>query len=221
MESNKFEWTDKLVQEYAKTVAFQSLEDFKKQFGPVPEWESIYAVSVHNEIHPYKEDCIKLGCKIHSVKRRDGEVFTIGDLHKSTVSFRSHWPPCKITGFVIHSDGDMIVDNDANSRNPLRQIEKVKEPILITESGEPIYEGNEYWYVHTDTGNKLTWQTFKCSHANKWDHQETVKIFSTERAVEEWIIWNRPCLSLKEAIEKGQIDPCRRKLMEELIKTKL
>lgn len=225
MENNKFEWTDNSVLEF---LTYQSnewpqgaerrkaLEEFKKSKEPVPEWEILYSVSVHDEIHPYNKDCIKIGCKIHSVKRlSDGEVFTIGDTHKSTVKFRLDWPPYQITGFEILKDG-MAVDNSGNSRNPLAQIEKVKDQEL-------------QWFVIPQSnlidGLNKGWTPIKQRIGNMGGYADC-KYFDTEEKANFWIIENKPCLSIEEIakidLSTGKIgQPDFYGSLKELVKTKL
>ena len=241
--SKEFTWTDELVLSYACCKDIQTLEDFKKQFSPKPEWE-VLAID-DDGFHFFKtgrEDGFwvchtaerylvgsfvndgKLGYskEIYQVRRlSDGEIFSVGDLHKSTLNTRKDWPPCKITKFIIADDGTMVTENDGNCRNPLHQIEKVKEPIPVftTEDGVPIFEGMEYWYV---SGN--SWKLVKCGPAKR----NAVDVadgwfFSTKEAAEDYIVENNPCISIKEISEITLLYDTEFlfKQLEKLVKSKI
>lgn len=101
----------------------------------------------------------------------------------------------------------------------LQDFKKSKEPVplLKTESGEPIYFGDTYWYV-IEGNDSISWRPFKRACDNTYEYR---KIFSTELAAEEWIEWNRPCLSLKEAEGTGMISASRMEYMKALVRSKL
>jgi len=198
--SKEFIWDDEKVEKYAETHQFQSMEDFKKQFSPEPEWK-IVAYREPGKIGKviketsYSWNYAVKNWIIFSVKRiSDSEIFSIGDLHKSTLNMRKDWPPCKITKFIIADDGTMITENDGNCRNPLHQIEKVKEsiPLFTTEDNVPVFEGMEYWYVSCNS-----WKLLKCGPAkiNAVDVADGW-FFSTKEAAEDYIVVYKPCLSI-------------------------
>ena len=136
---------------------------------------------------------LKHGGTIHSVKRlSDGEVFTIGD--------------------------DVVVDDDGKLYEIIKLIKltdiiqvyaktigreiyyrlnsiskpKVKTPLFTTEDGVEIFKGDSYYLVSKDFCIGF------CSFYSKSDL--TYKLFSTKEKAEEYILQNKPCLSLNDLL---------------------
>jgi len=135
--------------------------------------------------------------RIHSVKRvSDGEVFTIGEL----VDFddeENH----KITSF-----GDLQTNNFWAFFNDKKQygsnlsgIKKIKQPLFVTEDGVEIYKNQKYFGLYT--GSWLIEE-----HENGIDYDinpedvadSSYLTFSSKEKVEEYILENKPCLSIKD-----------------------
>ena len=139
---------------------------------------------------------------IHSVKRlSDGEIFTIGDQVKteSGINF-------KIKSFEIDENYLIGIGVYANkeiwSGYPnccLSYINKSKKEILFTtEDGVDIYDGDEFFRVWYKDLTIYPYQTF----ANKGYAftllEKSAAHFSTQKAAEEYIIFNKPCLSIND-----------------------
>jgi len=123
------------------------------------------------------------GYAINSVKRlSDGEVFTIGDfttkgeIHKFEIT-EAH---------LSVSVGDQ--------KTLLRTFEKLpkKTPLFTTEDGVEIFKGDKFSIVQVDTFQKIN----ECKHPVHYPHKW--KTFSTPEKAEEYIINNKPCLSIVE-----------------------
>jgi len=85
------------------------------------------------------------------------------------------------------------------------RIEKFKEskqpkPLFTTEDGVEIFEGNEYWYI-MDCVNNGKWEIQKKT-AHGTGHNSKHIRFSTKETAEEYILMNKPCLSLKDVVEQ-------------------
>jgi hypothetical protein len=118
------------------------------------------------------------------------EVFTVGDEtnHGRILSFE-----------IINND--MYV-NCTRGKFNLREIEKTKQPLFTTKDGKDIYEGDKFYGV---------WKSdFRITEATAynmrfWD--ENALRFSTEQAAKDWIVNNKPIISLND-VKKIQ-DKCK------------
>ena len=148
-----------------------------------------------------------LGVSIHSVKRKDGEIFTIGDkiqLDNDNKEFGT------ITELYISHEqlrfycGRLggVICHDVDKRN---NFTKLKQKLFTTEDGVDIFEGDKYYPV--------------CEYFNL--HNECIypsghkmfKLFSTKEKAEEYILYNKPCLSLNDLKNLGifnETDYCKR-----------
>lgn len=157
-------------------------------------------------------NCVKNGeVQIHSVKRlSDGEIFTIGDRAKTITSKGSHnirqfiiRQRCNGTdanGYYIYDGIDaMWVNWEENcGGNWLDSTEKVKQPILTTEDGVPVYSYNSVQHWVIDGTYEYALGLCKSNVDLVRDSPETYKLFSTEAAAREYVKMNIPCLSLAD-----------------------
>lgn len=156
-----------------------------------------------------EEELLKGGehCHIYSIKRlSDGEIFTIGDnvvnVAKETItkikSFSTE--PCSCTL------GRLCVFYEDGSFDYFYDVQKSKPVLFTTEDGVDIFEGDEYftlitpnfhnkpciWNIlHDKTrGNIIYDQEGNRKNGRIW--------FSTKEKAEEYVILNKPCLSIKD-----------------------
>jgi len=157
--------------------------------------------------------------KIRSIKRlKDGEVFIVGD--KTTEGI--------ISEFKIDSFNSLLFQvpilNIGHSWMCIADAKKAKTPLFTTEDGVDIFEGDLYWYVHS-----LTFELRKMFNSNynsdNLYSNKLLKFFSTKEAAEEYILMNKPCLSIKDidsintyTSERLQIS---RSVLKNLVKSKL
>lgn len=151
-------------------------------------------------------DKLKLGKKIHSIKRlSDGEVFTVGDKIKTSVdnSF------CFIYSFTLKDD-NLIIDcthsflAKEKNINLLEDIEKIKNKLFTTEDGVDIYDGDEFYYVKFTEYNCTKGEPFevvKSNHSSFIYEPQHEKYFSTREKAEEYIYTHKPQFSLQEIID--------------------
>jgi len=166
--------------------------------------------------------------KIHSVKRlNDGEVFTVGDEVKSI-----HWTKGSsiIESFEIKDGKLRILEKGQNSDTSkwlsLECICKIKKSVLFTtEDGVDIYEGD---IVHQVNKNFEYYSYYwGIQHGNKGVPFENFKMFSTKEKAEEFIILNKPCLSINDVNNcylSPKLSPLHNNLtnnLKELVKSKL
>ena len=122
------------------------------------------------------------------------EIFTIGDKTNNGT----------ISKFEVDSNGIRVFfeEKPKNYHVSLNSIKHVKQPLFTTEDGVDIFEGDKYFICTASLSNCINndWKVF----AHYTDLQNKVKswgikpVFSTKEKAEEYILMNKPCLSLKE-----------------------
>jgi hypothetical protein len=141
------------------------------------------------------EDCFNINecVKIFSVKRTsDGEVFSIGDetnygsIDKFTIQE-------KVLYAIIKLQNNMGFTLDE-----LRKAQPKKQPLLTTQDGIEIFEGDTLFTVY---GND-----FKLAKTSDFKEGKKIivgfpKYFSTKEAAEEYVLMNKPCLSVAEVYD--------------------
>lgn len=134
---------------------------------------------------------------ITSIKRlSDGEVFIIKDI---VTMFDWNAKDCFIEKFVEHTNGKIgivIKQQDTTSVyfNGLDTLQKVKrKPLFKTEDGVNIYENNIVYSVNKsfDLNRNVAGITVF----------NNCKVFSTKEAAKEYILMNKPCLSINEILD--------------------
>ena len=142
---------------------------------------------------------------INSVKRlSDGEIFTIGD--KVQDSLTDELTNFKVQTITYFYPGDKIIcQAESGTTMPLTTIRKVETPLFTTEDGVDIFEGDTIFGVNVD------WKVF----SHYIDLQNKVKswgikpTFSTKEKAEEYILLNKPCLTINDVrncINQTEID---------------
>jgi len=152
--------------------------------------------------------------KIKSVRRKsDGEVFTVGDkiswgcfgIYETT-----------LTGFVIKDDDlKFYYDKLPKNGNPCSflgavglhklinttQPKEEPKPLFVTEDGIGIYNVNTTVYKVHKTDFSLEFSNAAHIKNNKTYNDKFYFVFSTKAAAEEYILMNKPCLSVNEINE--------------------
>jgi hypothetical protein len=136
---------------------------------------------------------------IYSVKRlSDGEIFTLGDkvkqrnvVHNNVFNIRKFEMDANKEHLLVISNGGIR----------LHKIEHYTPILFTTKDGVNIFKGNEYWFVVESEHSFLN--SYKpLKHICDWDNTEKPPLgyvqFSTKEKAEEYILWNKPCLSLND-----------------------
>jgi len=160
--------------------------------------------------------------KIHSIKRlSDGEIFTIGD---------------KLEHFIIESfkfedfgNGNQLTAQDKNGGIFLSECKKFKQLIFQTIDRVNIYENDIYFRVASKNIIFNKPSKYKASSKNKYpDHKypDYHINFSTKEKAEEYILLNKPCLSILEIyrllLSAGVgLSGRKEKELEDLVKSKI
>lgn len=166
---------------------------------------------------------------IYKIKRlSDGEIFTIGDEIKINLcEKRIKKFEIKNNDLIIwfHSlffseDKKLIKDKPGNCCSDyIHNIEKIKQPLFTTEDGVDIFEGDTVWHTNLNTNKKPY-----SSIVEYIEPFTPVKgLFSTKEKAEEYIIMNKPCLSLKDVKLKlsSMSDTIGMRMLRELVKSKI
>lgn len=141
---------------------------------------------------------------IYSVKRLyDNKEFKIGDkvlnrepkshLHKDQT----------IISFIINGENNICAITDLTNDNGLSitKLELAEELLFTTDDNVDIYHGDSYWYVKPENNYSIT-KSIAYKGLNSSRKIEGILDFSTKKAAEEYVIENKPFLSLKD------IDDC-------------
>lgn len=160
--------------------------------------------------------------EIYSIRRiSDGEIFTIGDkiIHKNPVRY----PIGIITKLETVSDCIFVETNNYENgfNTNISLVNKfIKKPLFTTEDNVEIFEGNIYYYVDiSNIHNSWIVKNDKAISIINYNNND-IKIFSTKEATEDYIIMNKPCISLQEILDKAYLNKPIYKL-KELVKSKL
>jgi hypothetical protein len=158
---------------------------------------------------------------IHSVKRlSDSEVFTVGDKIRHTDTL-----PCRIIeGFKIEDNILISINSDVGVEIKLSNLSLVKQPLFKTKDGVDIFEGDKYY-------RNSGWHFESCGflHTATKDTKFFMsdKPFSTKEKAEEYILMNKPCLSLNDVesvldkLRKYQYHHTTLNKLIELVKSRL
>lgn len=161
---------------------------------------------------------------IHSVKRlSDGEVFTIGDVVENQ---KYPWPeyPYKgsITKFKIAPEPYNELRVYYYGSDFINSIKHSKQPLFITEDGVEIFEGDIY---HPVLINSLYYQgkyTAETPNCGRFTNPNSCKTFSTKEKAEEYVLYNKPCLSIIDVISvvntRYSIDDVLKRIVKEKLK---
>jgi hypothetical protein len=145
----------------------------------------------------------KNGCKIHSVRRlSDGEVFTVGDKVRVQPESGNWHREYDILYFQANGN-KMKVCSDQYTYF-IEDLHKAKQPLFTTEDGKVIHIGDNYWVWDFGELNNTPNEIHPVANASQTHKGDGVnrRYFSTKEAAEEYILLNKPCLSVSDVIER-------------------
>ncbi len=129
---------------------------------------------------------------IFKIKRlSDGEIFTIGDKLEHNMVIESF-------KFENFGNGEKLTAQDKNGGRFLNELKKVKQKLFTTEDGVDIFKGDLVVCFDKDSfciRNK----TYLFKEHDKND--KTYLFFSTKEKAEEYILYNKPLLTLRDIDE--------------------
>ena len=143
----------------------------------------------------------KQNYKIYSIKRlSDGEMFTVGDRITGTLSVKERTHKY-VTIQKIYLKNNILhigIDTgfiDISLCNDFEKINHFKQPIFQTEDGVDIFIGDISFGVNS------SFKLSEVKHINDLYIYSDVKEFSTKEKAEEYILMNKPCLSLNDVFK--------------------
>ena len=132
-------------------------------------------------------------CNIHSVKRlSDGEVFTVGDNTNSVGIIES---------FEITPCNNLCV-NGKEVSDDIEYVKHVKKLLFTTEDGVDIFEGDDWYCIDIQDYNYGIYIGGPKNTTNRGLSlsDKNIKRFSTKEAAKEYILMNKPCLSINDIL---------------------
>ena len=156
------------------------------------DYEILSFITIESELIKYKDLDIDddLNCdkylKIYSVKRKDGEIFTIGD--KTNFGL--------ISKIVINNNSLSFYFEQKSCGYNLQTLIKWK-PLFTTEDGVDIFKNINKYYTPIYIVDKAL-NIRHCEKDFSVKPSENVKYFFNKEKAEEYILMNKPVLSLKE-----------------------
>ena len=207
------------------------------------DYEILSYITINSEIIKYQDLDINDDCncdkylKIHSIKRlSDGEIFTIGD----KINFNNMG-----IGKLLEIDferapidkgkGILCFVNDNKTLGDWWNINQlsISRSLFTTEDGVDIFKSDTFYYVKfTQYDNTMgkPFEVVKGNHPTFEYEPQYEKYFSTKEKAEEYILLNKPCLSINDVAkvfvsinyttDKGNIYPQGQKLRD-LVKLKI
>ena len=191
-------------------------------------WEEI--VEREYEIVSYKSNEFN-NWSVNSIKRlSDGEIFTVGDKitgTKSVVELSKYgnkyvtiesfkfekYLRIYITSYYIEINGEQTTFG-----NMKKYI--VKQPLFKTEDGLDIFEGDDIYWI-----NSNTLKLYEAKVSKNMTNASIFKNFLTKEKAEEYIVMNKPCLSivdLQKIFGESSFDNTMKIInLKELVKSKL
>ncbi len=181
------------------------------------DWEEVkpkeYEVLTYNhdkrEIHSDTGEC---GCPIHSVKRlSDGEVFTVGD--KVKYPFGGYPSEIKKIILVNKEDEDVVAAISEGSLGKIalcvdryvgnllleNAVKILNQVLFTTEDGVEIRQGEEYFWIVIHPSGWNVWRNI--AEKENASFQNNQKNFSSKELAEEYVLMNKPCLSVDDAMK--------------------
>lgn len=222
--STEFQWTVNLLAEFIRDYSDKDgtvselMEQFNESKQPKPEWEILsYLSSTHpdryviDQTHLNWNHAVVTNMDIHSVKRlSDGEVFTIGDkvMHKNNEVLSDNIKRIILSNENRNDLAPFFIMEHISFRCYIDKISHHKEPLFVTEDGVSI---------HKDYSGRIStvYEDFSFNYDNPmqqilYEREEnypfTIKYFSTKEAAKEYVLDNKPLLSLKEIREVGNAE---------------
>ena len=155
---------------------------------------------------------------IYSVKRlSDGEIFTVGD----KIDCKG-WFGNIIKFEIINNELKIFQQQHINSSKykPLliQDLIKVKQPLFKTEDGKEIYEGGK---LHSVSKDLLISPDDNRYITKGFIPNLEYKHFSTKEKAEEYIIMNKPCLSINDVLSVGQRVIVDEGKLKQIVKSKI
>ncbi|MAX51456.1 MAG: hypothetical protein CMH22_05710 [Methylophaga sp.] len=121
------------------------------------------------------------------------------------VSDKVQQPNCKtntftISGFKLDCNGEQMLALGGNGGISINKIEHFRECLFTTEDGVDVFEGNSCWVVSKEYNYQIA--NYKINNIDVFYIPAKNWYFSTKKAAEEYVLYNKPCLSLNDVMSQ-------------------
>lgn len=135
--------------------------------------------------------------EIYSVKRlSDGEIFSVGDKIDCKGWF-GNIIKFEIVNTELKIFQQQHIDSSKYKPLSIQELIKFKQPLFKTEDGVNIFEHSVYHSVYLPTVEYMGGHCAEIPNNGKYT-SDACKTFSTKEKAEEYVLMNKPCLSIKE-----------------------
>ena len=126
----------------------------------------------------------------------DGEVFNLGDVVTSELIC---WENATIESFTTEGNCALVKYNTGGQfvTEYLRNIKK-RLPVITTKDGITLYEGDTWYGLHEFSKEGIITRTTRESDPK--GRYENLTLFSTMEAAEDYVLMNKPCLSIQDVL---------------------
>lgn len=203
-----------LIEEYKKEYEILSLINTGNNVIFYKVKDGLYSSNMNANYGTYEEkELLDMShFKIYSVRRiKDGEVFAIGD----RIKIKSIMSPCY---------EETVIDDFKFWLEQINNIQKLKPVLFTTEDGVDIRKGDEVFILQLE-GFKLS--TLKHIADENWDtgydpnYTKKYKRFSSKEKAEEYVVMNKPCLSINDVLNNYGTTQYSTERLIQLVKSKL
>lgn len=220
MSEDNFVWSDEIVCEFFRTHYINCLEKsapygtmdavnkFKASKTSVKDYEVLSLIGRESNQLYYSQENNKMwlnsnkngfahdfdknglegtGCKIHCVKRlSDGETFCIGNNEKNGI----------IAEFKVMAQSLMYRIEGSIAWTNIEYAKKSKPILFTTSDNVPIYDNTVYYKLWRNHG--WTYTKYYASENDEYPVDYTIDCFSSEDAIKEYRLFNKPVLSIED-----------------------
>ncbi len=148
----------------------------------------------------------------------DGEVFNLGDVVTSELIY---WTNATIESFSTEGNQASVkysTDGRQFVTEYLRNIKK-RLPVITTTDGVFLYEGDTWYGLHEFSKEGIITRTTRESDPK--GRYENLTIFSTKEAAEEYVLMNKPCLSIQDVDNIVDLTPYKEGKLKSLVKERI
>ena len=191
-------WEEVVEKDYEILSFKENNKPFDRLWKADSQLKNCYCLQDGKTPFHNSETLIALGLDIYSVRRlSDSKVFTVGD-RVCNPDFSS-W----VINNFNSSYGKMSVYKFDGGQCPsFERLQHYKEPLFTTEDGVDIFKGDDLFLLGTNTWlctSISPVRDLKC-HPFKGVTGNEFKYFSTKEKAEEYILMNKPCLSINDIL---------------------
>lgn len=129
---------------------------------------------------------------------KNNNIFTIGDkVYTKNLNYVSTIEKFVPNNSVIGGMEVWLTSPNGKTMQTLKHLKHAKKPLFTTKDGVEVFEGDKYYFIQ---GNNFDLEDTTAIDNKYLNPRGFVKRFSTKQAAEDYILMNKPCLSMKEVL---------------------